>query len=174
MFALRRCVVQLITRVKVLPKRKFLTLVERVIVKELNNKNRSAGKIAEDFGVGKTQFQNTLKRKAQVLEDYENTISGARKRLCRTSDNDEINELVSRCCQMPVSGPLIQQQALKFVKDLNNDTFKASNGWLDVVLKRNNKVLRTMVREVMLTQPMLMTGRKNILHYVRSTDLKTF
>ena len=33
------------------PKRKFLTLVERVKVIELNNKNRSA----EDFGVGKTQ-----------------------------------------------------------------------------------------------------------------------
>ena len=37
------------------PKRKFLTLVERVMVIELNNKNRSARKIAEDFGVGKTQ-----------------------------------------------------------------------------------------------------------------------
>ena len=37
------------------PKRKFLTLVERVKVKELNNKNRSAPKIAENFGVEKTQ-----------------------------------------------------------------------------------------------------------------------
>ena len=37
------------------PQRKFLTLVERVKVIELNNKNRSARKIAEDFGVGKTQ-----------------------------------------------------------------------------------------------------------------------
>ena len=37
------------------PKRKFLTLVERVKVKELNNKKRSAPKIAEDFGVEKTQ-----------------------------------------------------------------------------------------------------------------------
>ena len=31
------------------------TLVERVKVIELNNKNRSARKIADDFGVGKTQ-----------------------------------------------------------------------------------------------------------------------
>ena len=37
------------------PKRKFLTLLERVKVIELNNKNRSAHKIAKDFGVGKTQ-----------------------------------------------------------------------------------------------------------------------
>ena len=33
------------------PKRKFLTLVG-VKVRELNNKNRSACKIAEDLGVG--------------------------------------------------------------------------------------------------------------------------
>ena len=37
------------------PIRKFLTLVERVEVRELNNKKRSAGKIAEDFGVVNTQ-----------------------------------------------------------------------------------------------------------------------
>ena len=37
------------------PKRKFLTLVERVKVIELNSKSRSARKIAEDFGFGKTQ-----------------------------------------------------------------------------------------------------------------------
>ena len=37
------------------PKRKFLTLVERVKLIELINKNRSARKIADDFGVGKTQ-----------------------------------------------------------------------------------------------------------------------
>ena len=35
------------------PKRKFFTLVERVKVIEFNNKNRSARKIANDFGVGK-------------------------------------------------------------------------------------------------------------------------
>ena len=37
------------------PKRKFLTLVERVKVIDLNNTNKGASKIAEDFGVGKTQ-----------------------------------------------------------------------------------------------------------------------
>ena len=45
---------------------------------------------------------------------------------------------------MPVSGPLIQQQALKFANDGNNDTFKGSKGWLDSLLKRNNIVFRTM------------------------------
>ena len=39
---------------------KFLTLVERVKVIELNNKSRSACKIAEDFGVGKTQVPKNM------------------------------------------------------------------------------------------------------------------
>ena len=42
------------------PKRKFLTLVERVKVIELNNKNRSARKRAKDFGVGKTQVSKYM------------------------------------------------------------------------------------------------------------------
>ena len=64
--------------------------------------------------------------------------------------NDEIN---GQClnwfqdatnCYMPVSGPLNQQQALKFAKDLNNDTF---NGWFDSLLQRNNIVFRSMTGE---------------------------
>ena len=42
------------------PRRKFLTLVERIKVIELNNKNRSARALAEDFAVGKTQVPNYM------------------------------------------------------------------------------------------------------------------
>ena len=73
-------------------KRKFFSLVERVKVIELNNKNKRGCRRFGDFGVGKTQVQNILKRKAEVLEEYGNNISGARKHLCRPSENDEINE----------------------------------------------------------------------------------
>ena len=66
------------------------------------------------------------------------------------AENDEINgqclnwfQDATNCC-MPVSGQLVQQQALKFTKDLNNGTF---NGWFDSLLKRNSKVFRTMTVE---------------------------
>ena len=78
------------------------------------------------------------------------TFLGPRKRLCRTSENDMMNEQCLNWFQdatksyMPLSGPLIQQQALKFAKNQNNDTFKASNRWLDSLLKRNKMVFRTM------------------------------
>jgi hypothetical protein len=41
-----------------------------------------------------------------------------------------------------ISGPLIQEQALKFAKDLGVDQFKASNGWLQFFLKRHSIVFR--------------------------------
>ena len=40
------------------------------------SKSKSARKIADEFGVGKTQIQNILKRKAEVLEGVENNVSG--------------------------------------------------------------------------------------------------
>ena len=59
-------------------KRKVLTLNEKIRVLELS-KSKSARKIADEFGVGKTQIQNILKRKAEVLEDVENYVSGEKK-----------------------------------------------------------------------------------------------
>jgi hypothetical protein len=39
-----------------------------------------------------------------------------------------------------ISGPLIQEQALKFAKNLGVDQFKASNGWLQSFLTSKFKV----------------------------------
>ena len=56
-------------------KQKVLTLNEKIRVLELS-KSKSARKIADEFGVSKTQIQNILKRNAEVLEDVENYVSG--------------------------------------------------------------------------------------------------
>ena len=41
-----------------------------------------------------------------------------------------------------ISGPLLQEKALKFAADLNLSEFKASNGWLECFIKRNNIVFK--------------------------------
>ena len=52
-------------------KRKVLDLAVKLRVVKLS-KSKSCCKIAEEFGVGKTQIQSIVKRKAEVLEEFEN------------------------------------------------------------------------------------------------------
>ncbi|KAK3106816.1 hypothetical protein FSP39_000437 [Pinctada imbricata] len=87
------------------------------------------------------------------MEDFESNMPGNSKRKRRKTGNEEVNELTwawfkeAMTRRVNVNGPLIQQRALEFAKDLGNETFKASNGWLISFLKRNNIVLGTMSGE---------------------------
>ena len=40
--------------------------------------------------------------------------------------------------KLPISGPMLQEKALQFAKDLGNTEFKASNGWPESFRKHNN------------------------------------
>ena len=40
--------------------------------------------------------------------------------------------------KIPISGPLLQERALLFAKGLENEEFKASNGWLESFRKKHN------------------------------------
>ena len=75
------CAIQLVDQVKMPPKKIFLPLVDRIKVIEINFKSRNARKIAKDFEVGKPQVMHILKRNTEVLEEYENNSSWAKKRL---------------------------------------------------------------------------------------------
>ena len=56
-------------------KRKVLTLDERVkVIKQLES-GKSSRKVADEFGVGRTQIQETLKRKREIFEDYDNNLN---------------------------------------------------------------------------------------------------
>jgi predicted DNA-binding protein YlxM (UPF0122 family) len=135
------------------PKRKVLTLQQKVDAIKLLDAGKAAYKIAEEFGVGKTQIQNLRKRKFDILSDYENNVPATSKRRKYTTGNEEINELTYEwfksaiARRINVTGGLLKEKALKFAKDLNVDSFKASNGWLDSFTKRNNIVFSTMSGE---------------------------
>ena len=73
--------------------RKILDLQAKLRVVELS-KTKSCRKIAEEFGVGKTQIQSTVKRRAEVLGDYENNVVLDRKRKRYNGTNDEFNEIM--------------------------------------------------------------------------------
>ena len=72
--------------------------------------------------------------------------SSKQRSACKTG-NKEINKLIWEWFKdpnrrnLPISGPMLQEKALQFAKDLGNTEFKASNGWLKSFYKGNNIAL---------------------------------
>ena len=132
----------------IMSKRKCLTLEDRVKVVKLLDAGKRSRVLATEFGVGRTQIQNVAKRKREIMEEYDSG-NPELKRSRRSTPFDDVNDLCYRWFldatsrQVPVSGPLLREKALKFASDLGFSDFKGSNGWLESFLKRNNIVLKT-------------------------------
>ena len=131
-------------------KRKELTLKQKVEVIEYVKTNPGVGarKVAKVFECGKTQIQSILLRQESIVSEYESNGPSDRKsdrKRHRTTDYAEVNDAAykwyclarQRC--IPVSGPLLQEEALQIARGIDPNTcFKASNGWLDSFKKRHN------------------------------------
>ena len=89
------------------------------------------------YGIGKVTVCDILKRKDEYQRQSEENIGSKRIRHVSTGKFSDLNELLFHwfkgACgkNIPLSGPVLQEKALDFAKDLNLDKFKASNGWLE-------------------------------------------
>lgn len=78
-----------------------------------------------------------LKKEEFYIEQYEQNASPAKSRFHNSYKFVDINDVVykwfctARAKGIPISGPIIQEKALQYSRDLNMGGFKASNGWLD-------------------------------------------
>lgn len=86
------------------------------------------------YGIGKATVCDILKRKDTYRTQYEENIGSKRKRHASSSKFFDLNELLFRWFKgareknIPLSGPILQEKALEFAKELNLPEFKASNG----------------------------------------------
>ena len=74
-------------------KRNELTLQKKVDLLK-NSDGKGSRQLAEIYGVGRTQVQNILKRKREILDSYEENGNSSRKRQCVSTENDNLNELM--------------------------------------------------------------------------------
>ena len=106
--------------------KKTLTLEEKIRVLDHAEKNPKVGyrKLAELFGVRKTQIAALMKDKRTIRARYETFRSANNKRL-RDGKYQEINEAVyqwyclARDAMVPINGPMIREEATEIAKKLN-------------------------------------------------------
>lgn len=117
-------------------KQNTLCPADKMKVIEYVKQNLSAGtQIAQVFKCGWTQIQMILKNQESITHDYETNAPADRKRL-RGPQYEDIESTVydwyslARQRLMPVSGPMLQEEALIVASRSGIGDFKASNGWL--------------------------------------------
>ena len=120
-------------------KRKFFSLAEKVKIINYaeENPHLSSRKLAEEFGCGRTCIQTLIKQKEDIPTDWKCCENSSLKKKGRSEEFQDINNAVwrwfcmAREALIPVSDPMIQEEALQIALKLNVTGFKASNGWLE-------------------------------------------
>ena len=128
--------------------RSCLNLSKRVELIRCHRGNPKLGvkKLAEKFGCGKTQVAGIIKDEENIMKEWESNEGRAGMKRVNQQKFYEVNQYLwkwySTCRQsnIPISGPMLQEEALIIAKRLGGDSgeFNASNGWLDRWKKRYN------------------------------------
>ena len=132
-------------------KLKSLNFIEKskILKEKENSPNLSQRKLAEIYGVSATTINRSLKRKKEINELIEDNIDAKRKRKNRTTNNEDLNKVMNewwkvvRIKGIPMTGPAIQKQALRYAQKLDLVDFRASDGWLRCFKNRNGVFFRS-------------------------------
>uniref|UniRef100_T1JIF1 HTH CENPB-type domain-containing protein n=1 Tax=Strigamia maritima TaxID=126957 RepID=T1JIF1_STRMM len=117
-------------------RRKALSLETKVdIIRDVESSNRQRNKIAKEYGISHSTLSTIYKNKDRILEQYKRHNVTLKR--VRTSSIGEVEEAVLRwyhdaCSKnISVSGPMVKNKAKELAQVVGNNTFKASNGWLE-------------------------------------------
>ena len=127
-------------------KRKYFSLEEKVKIITYAEENPQLGsrKLAAEFGCGRTCIQTLMKQKEVIMTDWKCSENSSLKKKGKSEEYQDINSAIwrwfcmAREALIPVSGPMIQEEALQIASKLNVAEFTASNGWLEKWKNRHN------------------------------------
>uniref|UniRef100_A0A1E1X330 Putative tigger transposable element n=1 Tax=Amblyomma aureolatum TaxID=187763 RepID=A0A1E1X330_9ACAR len=122
------------------------------ILKELNE-GISRQEVMKKYGVKRSTLSDYVKNKEKIFEAFDSgKFTGKRKRL-RTAAHPKLEEALLRWItdmrdgQLPLSGPLICQQADRYAQKMNIESFSASEGWFARFKERHGLVFRNVCGE---------------------------
>lgn len=135
-------------------KRKRLSLKDKInIIAESEKYALSSRKLAEKYGVGKTQINDIMKNKNQFKKMFEEGVNLEQKRKFPKSEGLAVDQVVyswfckARNKAIPISGPLLKQKALETASSLKMENFAASNGWLESFCRRHGITFKSICGE---------------------------
>lgn len=124
--------------------RKVLTLEDRIKVIERCEAGGSSRQVGDEFGCGRSQIQTIMKQKDEILQKWHEGMNADVKYLVpRNLVYADVDEHVfgffnrARSKNMPITGPMLKEEALSFASQNGHDNFQASEGWLSAFLKRH-------------------------------------
>lgn len=132
-------------------KRKCLCLSDKVKLLEDVDKGMKKKDVAIKYSIAASSVSTILKNRSAIIE-HESSVNVDRKRVKQCS-YENVDTVVLKWVTMirdknlPLSGPMIQQKALDFAKDLGHSNFQASVGWLDKFKKRHGISYKTISGE---------------------------
>lgn len=129
-------------------KRKSISLdLKREICLQLQEKKCSQADICRKYGYSKSTV-NTIWKERDCYMTISTSLHGTAKKMRKATLSD-VDEAMShwlsqvRSMNVPLSGPIVREKALKFAQQLGHKDFKASEGWLNSFRQRHNIVYKT-------------------------------
>ncbi|KAK3888782.1 hypothetical protein Pcinc_007181 [Petrolisthes cinctipes] len=129
-------------------RRTSLTLEQKVRVIEAHLGGRSQRQIAAQAGVGKTQVSGILRRRAELLAAYRDSLLRGDKvtgRRRRRSEYQTLNQHLiqwyrhmTAAAGVTVTTGMLRAKALQLAPQLGHKDFRASNGWLATFKANHN------------------------------------
>ena len=112
-----------------------LTLTDKIAIIHEVEKGKQQCQIASERNLNKSTISKTIKNKSKILAQYAKFSPTAKK--ARSSAFPNVDKALvewfdcQRAKHIPISGPILIEQAKKFATQLNEVNFKGTTGWLD-------------------------------------------
>ncbi|XP_061188771.1 tigger transposable element-derived protein 4-like [Saccostrea echinata] len=124
-------------------KRTVLTLSTKYEIVKLLDQKVSQSEIGRRYGIAQSSISTISKNRTKIKENYESCGNPERKRQ-RSGNKAHLDSALKEWFQtarqrdIPISGPILQEKAAQFAKQMNVTDFNASKGWLSRFKAREN------------------------------------